>query len=63
MVKSNAQPFVELGILSNFAVTTATFAQLPATAGDTITIPNAWSAYFNRGVSYVTVQGTLYITA
>ena len=63
MLKSNAQPFVELGILSNFAVTTATFAQLPATAGNTITIPNAWSAQFNRGVSYVTVQGTLYITA
>ncbi len=63
MVKAAAQPFIELGILSNFKVTTATFESLPASAGNTITIPNAWSAQFNRGVSYVTVQGTLYITA
>jgi hypothetical protein len=63
MVKAAAQPFVELGILSNFKVTTAPFSSLPASAGNTIVIPNAWSADFNRGVSYVTVQGTLYISA
>ena len=63
IVRAKAQPFIELGILSNFSVTTAPFSSLPASAGNTIVIPNAWSADFNRGVSYVTVQGTLYISA
>jgi len=63
MVQAAAQPFIQLGILSNFVITAPTFANLPATSGNNITIPNAWSATFNRGVSTVTVQGTLYITA
>ncbi len=63
MVQANAQPFTDLGVLSNFKITAPTFANLPATAGNTITIPNCWSALFNRGVSIVTVQGTLYIVA
>jgi len=63
MVRASAQPFQETGVISNFAITAPTFLKLPATAGDTITIPNCWSATFNRGVSNVNVQGTLFITA
>lgn len=63
MVQANAQPFIDIGVISNFQITAPTFNNLPASAGNTIVIPNAWSAYFNRGLTYATVQGTLYITA
>jgi hypothetical protein len=63
MMTAAMQPFVTIGVIGDFVVTAPTFANLPITSGNNITIPNAWSATFNRGVSTVIVQGTLYITA
>lgn len=63
MVTNSAQPFVQLGVLSNFKITAPTFANLPPAAGNTFNIPNCWSASYNRGVSFATVQGVLYVTA
>lgn len=59
---STATPFVALERLSNFATTDKSFAALPVTAGDTITIPDAWSATFNERVGKVNVNGTLYVS-
>jgi hypothetical protein len=58
-------PFGPAGLqrLSNLLITKASFSSLPATAGNTITIPNAWSAVFNSNVEVVTVQGNLTISA
>jgi hypothetical protein len=56
-------PFVGLGRLSGFKLTTTAFNKLPPAAGDTITIPNAWSAYYAERVGKVNVNGTLYIAS
>ena len=49
--------------LNNFKVTAPQFANLPATAGTNITIPNAWVAYYSNRIGTVTVNSTLYINA
>jgi len=54
--------FEGIGRLSGTKITAPAFANLPASAGDAIIIPNAWEAYFNDGVRTVQVQGTLYIS-
>lgn len=53
--------FLKMGRLDNFVLTAPNFADLPK-SGDTITVPNAWSARFIDSVRAVTVFGTLYIT-
>jgi hypothetical protein len=63
MIQANSDPFSQIGLISNFKITAPTFSNLPAAAGNTFVIPNAWSALYNRGLSNVTVQGTLYINA
>lgn len=61
--------FVGIGRLSNskglpgFDLTAPAFANLPASSGGIITVPNAWSATYNDNVRSVTVYGTLFIQA
>jgi len=50
-----------LGRLTNLKITAPVFAKLPAAAGDTIVIPNAWTATYVDNVREVQVQGTLTI--
>ena len=54
--------FANIGRLSTVTITAPAFAQLPASVGDMITVPNAWTAYYNDNVRKAQVQGTLYIS-
>lgn len=66
IMQSNVLPFqtqMANPRLSNFKVTAPQFSALPITAGTNITIPNAWTAYYNNRVGTVTVNSTLYINA
>ena len=69
IVQNNAYPFTQGNqpIISNFQLTNYPFAKAPASAGDTfiITGPNgyAWSASFNRGLTYATITGNLTVQA
>lgn len=51
------------GRLKNILITAPVFSKLPVAAGDTIVIPNAWSATYVDNVRQVQVQGTLVIQA
>ena len=51
------------GRLENVVVTAPSFSSLPEAAGDTIIVPNAWSATYVDNVRKVTITGTLYIGA
>ena len=53
--------FIDMGRLDAFALTAPIFENLPA-GGDTITVPDAWTADYIDSVRTVTVYGTLYIT-
>ena len=54
--------FADIGRLSSVTITAPAYAQLPTSVGDMITVPNAWTAYYNDNVRKVQVQGTLYIS-
>lgn len=49
------------GRLSNINITAPAFADLPASAGDEIIIPGAWSAVYTDHVRTVRITGSLYI--
>jgi hypothetical protein len=53
--------FAKIGRLLNVKIIAPPFAQLPAAAGDVITIPRAWSAVYADNVREVTIYGTLII--
>ena len=53
--------FVEMGRLAEFTISAPAFSQLPK-SGDSITVPNAWSAQYIDNVRSVLIYGTLYIT-
>ena len=56
--------FVGIGRLTGAAITAPTWAVAQTLSnGQTIIIPNAWTATFNDNVRNVTVNGTLYISA
>lgn len=61
-VQAQLNIFTEVGRLSDAKITAPAFNKLPAAAGDTITVPNAWVGYYNDNVRKVQIQGTLYIT-
>lgn len=66
IMSNNVLPFQTQMVnprLSNFKITAPQFANLPVTAGTNITIPNAWTAYYNNRIGTVTVNSTLYINA
>jgi len=52
-----------MGRLTDLRITAPVFAKLPAAAGDTIIIPNAWTARYVDNVREVQVQGTLVISS
>jgi hypothetical protein len=62
MLRANLQPFVTARRITNLTITSTPFSKLPSTSGNNITIPNAWSADFIRGIETATVQGNLSIT-
>lgn len=62
IVQSYLSGFEQIGRLSDVKITAPAFNKLPASDGDTITVPNAWEAYYNDNVRKVVIQGTLYIT-
>jgi hypothetical protein len=54
--------FEGLGRLGTLKITAPSFANLPASSGGIITVPNAWSAVYQDNVRSTTVYGTLYLT-
>ncbi len=60
ILQSVVQPFIQIGLISNFKITAPKFVDLPDT-GSTITVPNAWSADWNPSVTKVVIQGVLYV--
>lgn len=62
IVQSYLNGFQQMGRLSDVKITAPAFNKLPPADGDTITVPNAWEAYYNDNVRKVQIQGTLYIT-
>lgn len=62
IVTEQVLPFVTFGRLADFHMTAPVFSELPAGAGDTITVPNAWEATYIDNVRAVSVYGTLYLT-
>jgi len=69
ILNNNAYPFTQGAqpIISNFTLTNYPYAKAPTSAGNTfiITGPNgyAWTALFNRGLSYATITGNLTVQA
>ena len=69
ILNNNAYPFTQGSqpIISNFTLVNYTYAKAPASAGNTfiITGPNgyAWTALFNRGLTYATITGNLTVQA
>lgn len=69
ILNTNAYPFTQGAqpIISNFQLVNFPFAKAPASAGNTfiITGPNgyAWTALFNRGLTYATITGNLTVQA
>ena len=61
ILRTVLSPFADFGRLSYVKITAPTFANLPPTNGQSITIPNAWQATFNDNVRNVVVNGSLYI--
>lgn len=51
------------GRLTQLKILAPTFNKLPVSAGDTITVPNAWQALYVDNVRSVLVQGSLTISA
>ena len=49
------------GRLTNVLITAPAFKDLPKSDGDTIEVPNAWSAWYVDQVRNVKIYGTLYI--
>jgi hypothetical protein len=49
--------------IERVVITAPSFENLPASSGDEIIIPNAWSGYYVNQLHRVQVQGTLYIAA
>jgi len=49
------------GRLENILITAPAYKDIPAADGDTIEIPNAWSAWYVDQVRKVRINGTLYI--
>lgn len=47
--------------LENILITAPAFSDLPAADGDTIVVPDAWSAWYVDQVRHVKINGTLYI--
>lgn len=47
--------------LENISITAPAFKDLPAADGDTIVVPDAWSAWYIDQVRQVKINGTLYI--
>lgn len=47
--------------LENILITAPAFNDLPAADGDTIVVPDAWSAWYVDQVRHVKINGTLYI--
>ena len=62
IVQSYLSVFENIGRLSDAKITAPAFNKLPVSDGDTITVPNAWEAYYNDNVRKVQIQGTLYIS-
>lgn len=61
ILQEQVSSFLNLGRLANFKLTAPVFADLPK-SGDTIVVPNAWSADYVDNTRLVTVFGTLYLT-
>lgn len=62
ILRDTVKGFQTMGRLANFTVTAPVFADLPATSGDGITVPNAWQADYVDNTRTVAVYGTLYLT-
>lgn len=66
LLNSVAQPFSDnggIGVVQDFTTKNAPqFSQLTG-GGDTLIVPNAWTATYLQGIREITVQGTLYIQA
>ena len=69
ILNTNAYPFTQGSqpIISNFQLVNFPFSKAPASAGNTFIITGpqgyAWTALFNRGLSYATITGNLTIQA
>ena len=69
ILNNNAYPFTQGGnpIISNFTLVNYPFANAPASAGNTFIITGirgyAWTALFNRGLTYATITGNLTVQA
>ena len=61
ILQEQLNKFVAFGRLTNVQITAPVFSALGAT-GDTLIIPNAWSATYSDQVRTVTVYGTLYVS-
>lgn len=61
-VRYQLSAFSDTGRLSEAKITAPSYSNLPPAAGDTITVPDAWEAYYNDNVRKVNIQGTLYIS-
>ena len=63
IVKSNLTPFANIGAISNLYVKPYTLATIPPSSGNNVTLPNLWTANWNKSVSSVIVQGQLTFVA
>lgn len=61
MLGGVVRPFVESGRLSGFRITAPAFGSVAFTKGDTIVVPNAWTATYVDNVRSVRIYGTLYV--
>lgn len=69
ILQTNAYPFTQGSqpIISNFTLVNYPYNKAPASAGNTFTITGpagyAWTALFNRGLTYATITGNLTVQA
>lgn len=61
ILRSVVVPLENIGKISNFKITAPAFSSLPVT-GDSIIVPNAWTAVYNDNVRSTTIQGNLVVT-
>jgi hypothetical protein len=58
ILQARVAPFVNIGKIGDFKITAPRFSKLTNT-GDSIIVPNAWSATYNDNVRSVNIQGKL----
>lgn len=58
ILQARVAPFVNIGKIGDFRITAPRFSRLTNT-GDSIIVPNAWSATYNDNVRSVNIQGKL----